>query len=33
VLPAADVQKYERIASENLTPECARWVATGEMPR
>jgi len=33
VLPAADVQKYERIASENLTPDCARWVATGEMAR
>jgi aryl sulfotransferase len=31
VLSAADVQKYERIASERLTPECAHWVATGEM--
>jgi aryl sulfotransferase len=31
VLSAADVQKYERIANDYLTPECARWVATGEM--
>jgi aryl sulfotransferase len=30
VLSAADLQKYERIAGANLTPECAHWVATGE---
>ena len=31
VLSAADVQKYEQIASAKLTPECAHWVATGEL--
>jgi aryl sulfotransferase len=31
VLCTADLQKYEQIANANLTPECARWVATGEM--
>jgi aryl sulfotransferase len=31
LLSAAEVQKYERMASSNLTPECAHWVATGEM--
>ena len=29
-LSAADIEKYERTASAHLTPECARWVATGE---
>jgi aryl sulfotransferase len=29
-LSAADIEKYERAASAHLTPECARWVATGE---
>ena len=32
-LSAADIEKYERTASANLTPECARWVATGERTR
>ena len=31
VLSAADLEKYARIASANLTPACAHWVATGEM--
>jgi aryl sulfotransferase len=31
VLSAADVEKYERIAKMNLTPDCARWLETGEM--
>jgi aryl sulfotransferase len=31
VLSPADLEKYERVASANFTPECARWVATGEM--
>ena len=31
VLSAADVQLYEETARANLTPDCAHWVATGEM--
>ena len=31
VLSAADLQKYEQITREKLTPECAHWLATGEM--
>lgn len=31
VLSAAAVEKYERIAKASLTPDCAHWVATGEM--
>jgi aryl sulfotransferase len=30
VLSAADIEKYERLTRERLTPECAHWVATGE---
>jgi len=26
-----DIAKYERLAAENLSPDCARWLATGEM--
>jgi aryl sulfotransferase len=33
VLSAADVQKYERITNQRLTPECAHWVATGDIVR
>jgi len=29
VLTAADLEKYDRVVRENLTPECARWMATG----
>jgi aryl sulfotransferase len=31
LLSAADLQKYEEVVRANLTPDCARWVATGEM--
>ena len=31
VLSADDVRKYEETAARNLTPECARWLATGGM--
>jgi len=31
LLTAADLEKYERLAQERLTPDCAHWVATGEM--
>ena len=33
VLGREDIEKYERIASERLTPECAHWLATGELPQ
>ena len=32
VLTAADLEKYDRLVHENLTPDCARWMATGELP-
>jgi len=32
VLSPADVAKYEKAARENLPPDCARWLATGELP-
>jgi aryl sulfotransferase len=32
VLSPADVAKYEKAARENLPPDCARWLATGEPP-
>jgi aryl sulfotransferase len=31
VLSAADIEKYERISKANLTPDCAYWLATGQM--
>jgi aryl sulfotransferase len=31
VLTPADLEKYDRLVRENLTPECARWMATGEL--
>jgi aryl sulfotransferase len=27
-----EVRKYEDIAASHLTPDCARWLATGELP-
>lgn len=32
VLTAEDIRDYEESVAENLTPECARWLATGEGP-
>ena len=32
VLSKADLEKYERMVKANLTPECARWLETGELP-
>lgn len=32
VLSAAEVEKYERLAARELTPACAHWLATGELP-
>jgi aryl sulfotransferase len=32
VLTADDAAKYERLAAANLTPDCARWLATGNLP-
>ncbi len=31
-LTPKDIEKYERLASENLAPDCAHWLATGELP-
>jgi aryl sulfotransferase len=33
LLSPADVERYERAARDNLTKECARWLATGELPK
>jgi aryl sulfotransferase len=30
LLTAADLEKYERVVKERLTPECAHWLATGQ---
>jgi aryl sulfotransferase len=30
-LTAADLRKYEEVVHANLTPECAHWLATGEL--
>ena len=32
VLTATDIQKYEKAASENLAPDCASWLVTGQLP-
>lgn len=32
VLTATDIQKYENAANENLSPDCASWLATGQLP-
>jgi aryl sulfotransferase len=29
VLTSEEVQKYEDVASRNLSPDCAAWLATG----
>ena len=31
-LTPEDIELYERVVSENMTPDCAHWHATGEMP-
>jgi aryl sulfotransferase len=31
-LSAADIEKYERVASNNLSSDCAHWLATAKMP-
>jgi aryl sulfotransferase len=31
ILTPADIARYESEAARNLTPECAHWLATGEM--
>jgi aryl sulfotransferase len=30
VLSADEIERYERLVRENLTPDCAHWLATGE---
>lgn len=32
MLTTDEVEKYERMADRELTPDCARWLATGDMP-
>ncbi len=32
VLTPEEIQKYDNVANANLTPNCAHWHATGEMP-
>lgn len=31
-LTPEDIEKYEQVVAANMTPECAHWHATGEMP-
>jgi aryl sulfotransferase len=31
MLSAADLEKYDQVVKANLTPECARWIETGEI--
>lgn len=31
-LTPEDIEKYEQVVAENMTPDCAQWHATGEMP-
>ena len=31
-LTAEDIDIYEKVVSENMSPDCAHWHATGEMP-
>jgi aryl sulfotransferase len=33
VLQREDIESYERVAADSLTADCARWLATGELPR
>jgi aryl sulfotransferase len=32
LLAQEDIEKYERLAKERLTPDCAHWLATGQLP-
>jgi aryl sulfotransferase len=32
ILTSEELEKYDKIENTNLTPECAHWHATGEMP-
>jgi aryl sulfotransferase len=32
VLSEAEIAKCDRLAAANLTPDCAHWLKTGEMP-
>ena len=32
LLTAADLRKYDEVVQASLTADCARWVATGELP-
>ena len=31
VLSAVDIAKCDEIAAKNLSPDCARWLKTGEL--
>ena len=31
-LSPEDLRKYEEYASREMAPECAKWIATGQMP-
>ena len=31
MLTSEESEKYDKIAGKNLSPECARWLSTGEM--
>jgi len=32
VLTPADIRKYQAAVKDNLTPDCASWLATGQLP-
>jgi aryl sulfotransferase len=32
VLSAEEIRKCDDVAATNLTPDCAHWLKTGEMP-
>jgi len=32
-LSTADLEAYDQVVKANLTPDCARWMATGEQDR
>ena len=32
ILTPEDLEKYDNVVNANLTPDCAKWHATGEMP-
>ena len=31
LLSADEIERYERMAREHLAPDCAHWLATGEL--